>query len=144
MITKQTFISAIDSIQRQTSKDMIFAVEMGRILNNSDVNPYDTTDLTKTIISLLQVHFPRIDGHCEIEFYVYDCNCGKIGEDELITPENLWERLVEIYNQPVEAEFFLDKDYLGMGKSVVDYKHSINPVYSEIKSSAKGSQVKFD
>jgi hypothetical protein len=48
--------------------------------------------LLERFIKLLQVHFPKKDDFCEIE-HCYAMNFGKIGENALITVEDLWDRL---------------------------------------------------
>lgn len=94
ILSKEVFMSAIESVREQMYQDNKHAVAVAEIFNTDGINVYDNSRLIKTAVSLLQVYFPRDkDGFCEIEHYCFDMNFGKIGNDVLITPEDLWDRL---------------------------------------------------
>lgn len=94
IILKEVFISSIEAIRIQNYKDSVSADLIGKVFNSDSVNPYDTSLLSKTIIQLLQVFFPRDkNGFCEIEHYCFEMNFGKVDGMEFISPEDLWDRL---------------------------------------------------
>lgn len=95
-LAKQQFIGAIEIIRTQMVKDKKCSEMIAEIFKGGCVGLYDNSNLIKVIISLLQVRFPRgEDGHCGIEFYCFELNFGKIGEQELITVEDLWDELTK-------------------------------------------------
>ena len=92
-MTQELFISCIESIRLQMAYDANYAYLLGG-LTNSDITPYDNSKLLKSVLNLLHLHFPKDeDGFSFIEHYCFDTNFGKLGEEELVTVENLWERL---------------------------------------------------
>lgn len=92
MITKELFISTIETLRLQFHYDIQQAQTLSAALNvvEENIPTYNNTSLIKSIISLLQVHFPPKKGFCIIEHYCFEMNFGKIGESLLITVENLW------------------------------------------------------
>lgn len=91
-ITKEIFISTIDSLQAQVSRDIDASNAISQVFDTDAV--YDNSLLVKAVIKLLQIHFPKDDkGFCEIEHYCFDMNFGKIQGEELVTAEDLWDRL---------------------------------------------------
>jgi hypothetical protein len=92
-ISKEAFISAIESIREQTYTDFINGEKIQSVFRGTDFFMYDNSLLEITIIKLLQVHFPKKDDFCEIEHYCYAMNFGKVGENALITVEDLWNIL---------------------------------------------------
>lgn len=101
MISKEQFISAIESMRVQTALDYNNSYQIGKIFGCDAVGGYNNSLLIKSIISLLWNYFPKRDGFCEIEHYCFDLNFGKNGEEELITPEDLWNRLI---SEPEEEQ----------------------------------------
>ena len=97
-LTLEVFTSVIESIRLQLDKDRLNAVAIAEIYNTDGINAYDNSLLIKSLVLLLQVHFPKKDNHCEIEHYMFDMNFGKIGDKELITVEDLWHRL---HSEPI-------------------------------------------
>lgn len=93
LLTLEVFTSVIESIRLQLEKDRLNAVSIAAIYNTDDINSYDNSLLIKSLVSLLQLHFPKKDNHCDIEHYMFDMNFGKVGEQKLITPEDLWDQL---------------------------------------------------
>lgn len=103
-ITQEAFTALIEAVRLQTLKDRSNAITLGEVFNTDGINPYDNSILIKAIVSYLQLHFPKKDNHCEIEHYMFDMNFGQIGEQELVTIENLWDRL---NNQQLHPEVVL-------------------------------------
>jgi hypothetical protein len=116
ILTLEIFTSIIESIRLQLEKDKENAYGISNLfkVDESCVPPYDNSLLIKSLVSLLQIHFPKSDGHCEIEHFMFDMNFGKMGDQELVTIENLWDRL----NEPQ----LLD---------VADYQSRFGPIVSE-------------
>lgn len=94
-ITQEQFVSIIEALRLQTIKDVEYASAMEGVLKVDGISCYDNSMLFKSIISLLQIHFPKTNNHCPIEHYCFELNFGKIGEQELITVEDLWHELVK-------------------------------------------------
>ena len=91
-LPKDVFISTIESLQLQVSRDVDASNAISKVFATDAV--YDNSLLIMATIKLLQVFFPKDEnGFCEIEHYCFDMNFGKIGSDDLITPEDLWDRL---------------------------------------------------
>lgn len=112
IILKEVFISSIEAIRLQQYKDSLSADLIGKVFNTDDVNPYDTSLLTITIIQLLQVFFPKDEsGFCEISHYCFEMNFGKIDGMDLITPEDLWDRLVYQKKEVAGNDFNKEVEY---------------------------------
>jgi hypothetical protein len=92
-LTLEVFTSVIESIRLQLDHDRLNSASIAKIYNTDNINVYDNSLLIKSLVLLLQLHFPKKDNHCDIEHYMFDMNFGKIGEQELITVEDLWNRL---------------------------------------------------
>lgn len=92
-MTKQVFITAIEAIRIQIANDKAYSYALGELLK-SDVQLYDNSKLIKSIIELLHMSFPRDeDGFSEIEFYCFESDFGKVGYDEFLSSEGLWDKL---------------------------------------------------
>ena len=98
LITQEAFTALIEAVRLQTLKDRSNAITMGEVFNTDGINPYDNSILIKAIVSYLQLHFPKHHGLCEIEHYLFDMNFGKVGEEELVTIDDLW---YELNKQPL-------------------------------------------
>lgn len=91
-LSKDDFISAIESLQLQASKDIDHSNAINKVFSTDAY--YDNSVVVLAVIKLLQVFFPKDEnGFCEIEHYCFDLNFGKVSDQELITPEDLWNRL---------------------------------------------------
>jgi len=92
-MTKALFISSIEAIRIQMANDKSYSYALGELLK-SDVQLYDNSKLIKSIIELLHLSFPRDeDGFSEIEFYCFESDFGKVGYDDFLSSEGLWELL---------------------------------------------------
>ena len=94
-ITKEAFIALIEAIRLQTLKDRSNAITISEVFNSDGMNTYDNSILVNAIVSFLQLHFPRVHGHCDIEHYMFCLNFGKMGEQEVITIDDLWDQLTK-------------------------------------------------
>lgn len=92
MITKELFITTIEMLRLQFQYDIEQAQALSIALKvvEENIPTYNNNSLFKAIISLLQVYFPKKDGFCMIEHYCFEMNFGKLGEQELITIDDLW------------------------------------------------------
>lgn len=96
LLTQEHFVSTIDAIRMQLHKDYAYADAVSSLFNTDSIGPYDNSLLVKQLISLLQMYFPRDkEGFCDIEHYCFELNFGKCGEQELITAEDLYRRLID-------------------------------------------------
>lgn len=96
MIGKEQFVSLIEALEEQYRKDIAYKNALSDALN-TDCGLYDNATLFNAIINLLRCSFPIKENHCEIEFYCYYQNFGRVEtEDEVIveTAEDLYERLI--------------------------------------------------
>lgn len=95
LLTREHFVSTIDAIRMQLHKDYAYADAVSSLFNTDSIGPYDNSLLIKQLISLLQMYFPRDkEGFCDIEHYCFELNFGKCGDQELITAEDLYYRLI--------------------------------------------------
>jgi hypothetical protein len=92
-ITKKVFLDAMNALKTQYYKDYSVAQILESIFPQSDISGYDNSILVGTIIQLLRVHFPVVNGDCPLENFCYDCNFeeGETGDDEFA--EALWDSL---------------------------------------------------
>jgi hypothetical protein len=102
-LSKDHFISAIKSMQLQKSKDIDNSNAISKVFNTDAV--YDNDVLVLELIKFLQMFFPKDEnGFCEIEHYCFDMNFGKVSDQELITPEDLWDRLNDSFEDKKEYD----------------------------------------
>ncbi len=95
LLTQEHFVSTIDAIRMQLHKDYAYADAVSTLFNTDSIGPYDNSLLVKQLISLLQMYFPRDkEGFCYIEHYCFELNFGKCGDQELVTAEDLYYRLI--------------------------------------------------
>ena len=91
-ISKEVFLQVIEHLRQQYLQDKEY-VEGISALYNTDMPFYDNSHLLKSSLELLRVFFPKDEnGFCDIEFYCYVCDFGKIGE--IKDAEELWGVLV--------------------------------------------------
>ena len=92
MISKKQFTLIIENLRQQYLQDKEY-VDGINLLYGTDMPFYDNSHLLKSSLELLRVFFPKDEeGFCEIEFYCYVCDFGKIGEVKDV--EELWGVLV--------------------------------------------------
>ena len=99
MIDRITFYEVIENLRQQ----IYFDRKIGDILKEAfcPKSEYSYKDdlAIKSIMKLLQVFFPKDkNGFCEIEHYCYYLEFGRINDQELITAENLYDRLISNKN----------------------------------------------
>ena len=92
LLPKEIFVSVIESLREQSCRDIEASIAMNKVFATDAL--YDNSLLIKSTIKLLQLFFPKAEnGFCEIEHYCFEMNFGKIQGQELITTEDLWDRL---------------------------------------------------
>lgn len=98
MITKLTFCTVIENLRQQMYLDQKFGESVQEMFGSGSRCSYNDNLLVRSIMSLLQIHFPKdADGHCAIEFYCDFLEFGK-GYDETITAEELYDALTTKQN----------------------------------------------
>lgn len=94
-ITKEHFVGVINALHQQYLKDKANSEAFSQVFSAPDCGFYDNSLLINSVFSFLHSVFPKDDeGHCEIEFYCYSQNFGKVGE-EYESPEQLFHRLID-------------------------------------------------
>jgi hypothetical protein len=74
-LTKEIFVLAIKSLENQFTTDKLNGELMQTVFNTEDCGIYDNEVLVKTILGLLRLRFPKIDGSCEIERFCFEFRC---------------------------------------------------------------------
>ena len=93
MIDKKTFCAVIENLRQQMYLDQKFGETVQEMFCSGSRCSYNDNLLVKSIMSLLQIHFPKDDdGFCKIEFYCDFLDFGQ-GSDEIITAEDLYYSL---------------------------------------------------
>ena len=79
-ISKEVFLQVIEHLHQQYLQDKEY-VDGISSLYATDMPFYDNSHLLKSSLELLRLFFPKDEnGFCDIEFYCYVCEFGKIGE----------------------------------------------------------------
>ena len=127
LLTQEHFVSTIDAIRMQLHKDYAYADAVSTLFNTDSIGPYDNSILVKQLISLLQMYFPRDkEGFCDIEHYCFEFNFGKCGDQELITAEDLYYKLVQkMIDDGVERLLMFETDRFKYDHSVFRNKDLI-------------------
>lgn len=124
LLTQEHFVSTIDAIRMQLHKDCTYADAVCSLFNTDSIGPYDNSLLIKQLISLLQMYFPRDkEGFCDIEHYCFELNFGKCGDQELVTAEDLYHRLIQKWiekriDDGVERQLMFETDRFKYDPSV--------------------------
>ncbi|WP_430611446.1 hypothetical protein [Flavobacterium sp. JP2137] len=96
MISKELFISIIDSIRLQVQKDKHAASILSEVFK-SDVNPIDNSLLLRSLIEVLRFHFPQGNDYCEFDHYCFFQDFGRYEKDNEVfeeTASQFFDRLV--------------------------------------------------
>ena len=120
LLTQEHFVSTIEAIRMQLHKDYAYADAVSSLFNTDSIGPYDNSLLIKQLISLLQMYFPRDkEGFCDIEHYCFELNFGKCGNQELVTAEDLYYKLVQkMIDDGVERHLMFETDRFKYDPSV--------------------------
>lgn len=87
MIDKETFCEVIEKLRQQIHFNKSNCLKHNRFLIES-------------IMILLRVHFPKDkDDFCHIEHYCFHLDFGKLGNELLITTEDLYDELISKTNK---------------------------------------------
>ena len=101
MINKETFCSVIENLRQQMYLDRKNGEAIQEMFGSGSRCSYNDNLLVKSIMSLLQIHFPKDDdGFCRIEHYCFFIEFGKFDEKEIISAEDLYESLTSKVNNP--------------------------------------------
>lgn len=96
LLSKELFISTIESIRLQVNHDVSHSNTIQEVFKVQDgvIPTYDNSLLIRSLVLLLQHHYPKKDNHCAIEHYMFETNFGWGSTDgELITIEDLWYQI---------------------------------------------------
>jgi hypothetical protein len=94
-ITKEVFIDAMNALRSQYYIDYENSQILESIFPCSDISGYDNSILIGTIIRLLRIHFPVVDGVCPLENFCYDGNFNEGEKDETLFADALWNELTK-------------------------------------------------
>jgi hypothetical protein len=93
IIDKITFCTVIENLRQQMYLDRKNGEMIQEMFGSGSRCSYNDNLLVKSIMSLLQIHFPKDDdGFCRIEFYCDFLDFGK-GSEEIVTAEELYDVL---------------------------------------------------
>lgn len=92
-ITKKVFTDTMIALRNQYNIDYENVQMLETIFPHSDISGYDNSILIGTIIQLLRVHFPVVNGFCALENFCYDGNFANGAADETVFIEALWNEL---------------------------------------------------
>ena len=90
MITREIFTELIMSLRDQKDYDFAISEKLG-VVYGSDMNPYDTTRLTESILGYLSYCFPDKIG--EIKNFCYEMDYGRHIETYGCPIKELWVSL---------------------------------------------------
>jgi hypothetical protein len=91
-ISKEVFVQVIENLHQQYLQDKEYVEGISSVFG-IDMPLYDNSHLLKSSLELLRLFFPKDeDGFCDIEFYCYVCEFGKIGDVK--DADELWGVLV--------------------------------------------------
>jgi len=98
MISKELFVSILDSMRKQLFADEKNSSLVAEAFGVSDFCLYDNSLLFKAIISLLSISFDKE----ELEHYIFQLNFGKLSsEEDFESSEQLYDRLKNLNkNEP--------------------------------------------
>jgi hypothetical protein len=95
MIDKETFCEVIEKLRQQIYIDRKFGEVVSEMFGSGSKCSYNDNLLIESIMSLLQVHFPKAeDGFCRIEHHCFFIEFGRIDNKELMPAEDLYEVLI--------------------------------------------------
>ena len=96
MISKKDFCEVIDGIRTQIHLDKVASEAIKEALNITEDIVFNNSTLFKSIMKMLQLYFPKdSDGFCEIEYYCFFIEFGKEQDQDLMTDEDLYDRLIK-------------------------------------------------
>lgn len=99
MIDKITFCSVIENLRQQMYLDRKYGETIQEMFGCGSRCSYNDDLLVKSLISLLQIHFPKDeDGFCAIEHYCFFIEFGKFDEKDLMSAEYLYDKLISKQN----------------------------------------------
>lgn len=102
-ISRELFVSTLEALREQYVSDKINAEVIANIFKTEFTGVYDNSLLSKALIELLRMWFPPEEGECEIEFWAYAKNFGKLG-DEYEDAGQLYDRLCRERNVTLKGE----------------------------------------
>lgn len=99
MIDKTTFCEVIENLRQQIYLDRKNGEAIQEMFGIKTKCSYNDNLLVRSILDLLQIYFPKLDGFCRIEFYIDCLEFGRTTENsDEITAEELYDTLINDLN----------------------------------------------
>lgn len=106
-ISKEVFVQVIENLRQQYLQDKEYVEGISSVFG-IDMPLYDNSHLLKSSLELLRVFFPKDEnGFCDIEFYCYVCEFGKIGEVK--DASELYDRLISEQIEKANKKYDLER-----------------------------------
>ena len=95
MISKEIFCQIIENLRQQMYLDRKNGDAICDMFGIKTKCSYNDNLLVRSILDLLQIYFPKLDGFCRIEFYIDCLEFGRTAENsDEITASELYETLI--------------------------------------------------
>lgn len=95
MISKEIFCQTIRNLHLQMYLDKKNGEVIAEMFGVKSQCSYNDNLLVRSILDLLQVYFPKLDGFCRVEFYLDCLEFGRTTENSNeVSPEELYETLI--------------------------------------------------
>jgi len=95
MISKEIFCQIIENLRQQYLFDKRNGEAIQEMFGVKSQCSYNDNLLVRSIMDLLQIYFPKVDGFCRIEFYADCIEFGRTTENsDEVTAEELYDTLI--------------------------------------------------
>lgn len=95
MIDKITFCRVIENMRQQMYLDKKHGEAITEMFCLKTTCSYNDNLLVRSILDLLQIYFPKLDGECRIEFFIDCLEFGRTTENsDEVTAEELYDTLI--------------------------------------------------
>ena len=96
MISKEIFIEVIENMRQQMYLDKKHGESIAEIFGVKSQCSYNDNLLVRSILELLQIYFPKLDGFCRIEFFIDCLEFGRTTENsDEVTAGELYDTLIK-------------------------------------------------
>ena len=95
MISKELFTQIIENLRQQVYLDKKHGDAIAEMFGVKSQCSYNDNLLVRSILDLLQVYFPKLDGFCRIEFFIDFLEFGRTTENsDEVTASELYDTLI--------------------------------------------------
>lgn len=95
MISKELFTKVIENLRQQIYLDRKNGDAICDMFGIKTKCSYNDNLLVRSILDLLQIYFPKVDGECRIEFYIDCLEFGRTTENsDEVSASELYETLI--------------------------------------------------